>query len=183
MRKPQPEQFRLPSGQHYIEYYIEVDPAGTAVTDLFRPEFWVNAGDLIKPLAHIRVRATDNSYDFRLTVIGKPENGKGLIVDLWPRYPAGMSREELQAAGDMVRTVLRASTVNSKPVPRVEPHGRDGWRVIGIAGEIVSSGHRGEADANIAMAKHLSQLGIKTVIEPVAEVKPEGKAKAAAKAA
>ncbi len=182
MWKPQPEQFRYASGQHYIEHFIEV-PAHVAITDLFRPEFWINAGEGVKEKAFIRVRASDRSYDIMLTVSGKPENGKGLIVDLWPLLPAGMSHAELHHAGDMVKTVLKDSVVAGKRVPRVEPHGREGWRVIGIAGEIVSSGHRGEAEANLAMARHMAQLGIKTV-EPVKEeVKPEPKAKAAAKAA
>ena len=168
------------SDYHFQRYVIHVDPAKVAVTDLFRPEFWVNGSPKLKVLDRIRVKATDDSWDFELTVLGKPEVGRGVIVGLWPRYPGGMTAEELAKAGDMVKSQLVASSVNGKPVPRVEPDGREGWRVIDIAGEIASRNHRSEADANVAMAKYISQLGIKTVVEPRP---PEAKAEPAKAAA
>lgn len=185
MWKPSTEQFRLASGHSYIVHYVEAPPHA-ALVDMFRPEFWTAAGDLVKPPSFIRVRATDDSFDVMFRVLRKPTEGKGLVVDLWPRFQGTMTHAELQAAGDLVKTVLKTSTIGGKPVPRVEPHGREGWRVIGIAGEIVSTNHRGEAEANLAMTRHMTQLGIKTIVEPEpvreepkVEAKPEPKAKAA----
>lgn len=146
---------------HYRTWRIVIDPAKTPVTDLFRPQYWVNATK-IKVDDRIRVIASDKSFDFEITVTGKPEIGGGLVVDMWPRYPQGVASEAkaIAEAADAVKRELVASTVNGKQVPRVEQVGTDGWRVIGLDGNVASRNHRSESAANVAMGKMLAQLGI-----------------------
>lgn len=150
---------------HYRTYRIIVDPAKTPITDIFRPQYWVNATKLAVD-DRIRVIALDKSYDFEIVVVGKQEVGGGLVVDLWPRYPQGMGQgaaEQAKAiadAADIVKRELVASTVAGKPVPRVEQVGVDGWRVVGLDGTVHSKNHRSESAANLAMSNMLRKLGI-----------------------
>jgi hypothetical protein len=149
---------------HYQTWRIVIDPAKTPVEDIFRPQFWVNATK-VKVDDRIRILASDKSYDFEITVTGKPEVGGGLVVDVWPRLPKGLGNAsegaaELVAATDIVKRELVASTVAGKQVPRVEQVGVDGWRVIGLDGTVASKNHRSESAANVAMSKMLNQLGI-----------------------
>ena len=146
---------------HYRTWRIVIDPAKTPVEDVFRPQFWVNATK-VKVDDRIRVIASDKSFDFELTATGKPEIGGGLVVDVWPRFPKGVMAEAkaLADAADAVKREMVATTVNGKAVPRVEHVAADGWRVIGIDGNVASKNHRSESAANVAMTKMLSQLGI-----------------------
>lgn len=144
-------------------WYVVVDPS--KATDIFRPQYWVNATKF-KVNDIIRVVASDKSFDFLITVTGKPEVGGGYVVDMWPRYPQALQHAvpadaaALSDAADVVKRELVASTVNGKPVPRVEQVGVDGWRVIGLDGTVHSKNHRSESAANLAMSNMLRKLGI-----------------------
>ena len=147
-------------GQYkYQTWFVVIDPS--KAVDIFRPQYWVNATKF-KVNDRIRVIASDQSFDFELVVTGKPEVGGGYVVDVWPRFPQGVMAEAkaLSDAADAVKRELVASTVNGKAVPRVEENKADGWRVIGIDGNVASKNHRSESAANLAMSKMLNQLGI-----------------------
>ena len=177
MQPLQSNQFVHLASYHFQTWRVVIDPAKFQVADLFRPQVWVNAIKF-RVDDRIRVIATDKSFDFELTVTGKPEIGGGLVVDVWPRFPKGVMTEaaELADAADVVKRELIASTINGKPVPRVEETKADGWRVIDINGDVASKNHRSESAANVAMSKMLAQLGIDKVTAEKA--KPAGKAAA-----
>lgn len=167
----------LPSKQldHLAEYHYRtwravIDQTKTDIADLFRPQFWVNA---IKVAVddRIRVIAADKSFDFELTVTGKPESGAGLVVAVWPRFPDGTMTEakSLAHAAEVVQRELVATTVGGKAVPRIEKTEAEGWRVIDIKGDVQSRNHRSESAANLAMSKYMQQLGIDTVAKPAAK--------------
>lgn len=152
---------------HYRTWRILLDPKKTPVAEIFRPQFWVNATK-IKVDDRIRVIASDKSFDFEITVTGKPESGAGLVVAVWPRFPEGVMSEAkaLSDAAEVVQRELLASTVGGKAVPRIEHTEAEGWRVIDIKGDVHSRNHRSESAANVAMGKYLKQLGIDKVAEP-----------------
>lgn len=168
MRPAQPSDFDQLSDYHHNRWRIVIDPKLTAPTDVYKPEFWVNGTKKLRVRDVITVIAKDDSFQFEVKVMGKPETGNGLVVELAERFPAGMTAAQFHAAGLAARSTLSTSTVAGKPVPRVEHTEAEGWRVIDLKGEVASKGHRNEAAANVAMSKYLSQLGIDKVAEPKA---------------
>lgn len=167
---------------HYRTWRIIIDPKTIAPAELFRPQFWVNATKKFAVDDRIRVIALDKSFDFELTVTGKPDSGAGLVVAVWPRFPDGVMSEAkaLADAAEVVQRELLASTVAGKPVPRVENTKADGWRVIDIKGDVHSKNHRSESAANLALSRYMTQLGIDKVAEPAAKAAPEPSATPAA---
>lgn len=145
--------------QKYRTWYVEIDPTRTPIEDVFRPQFWVNCGKMMKPDL-VRVRAIDGSYDMMLSITGKTVAGKTAIkVEIWPNVPDYVLLAA-QSATEMLPT-----TIGGKPVPRVDYAQADGFRVIGFNGDIASRGHESEAAANVAMAEYIHVFGIKSVAD------------------
>jgi len=155
-----PVQLNALADQHFTRWYIEIDPAYTPVEHVFRPQFWASCLRLnVKDI--IRVRATDDSYDFQLRVVGKEmERHKPVLrVEIWPKVPEFVQAAEIKGR-ELVPTIL-----NGKPVPRIDHAPIDGWRLIGFTGEIVQKGLPSEGDAQIAMSRYIQAAGIDRILD------------------
>lgn len=160
MKPLNPVQLNQLADQHYQRWYIEIDPAYTPVEDVFRPQFWASSTRLsVKDV--IRVRAKDDSYDFQLRVVGKHMvDGKHTLrVEIWPKLP------DFVVEASVAGSELIPTTLNGKPVPRIDYAEADGWRVIGFTGEVVARGLPTEGDAQLALSQLLDGAGIKRVAD------------------
>lgn len=160
MKPLQPIELQL-EGIKSNRYHIRVDPKQNPPEDIWRPQFWVNCAQKLSASDIIRIEAADGSYDFCVKVVGRvTHNGKlAARVEPWPILPQYVV-DARDAATELVPT-----TINGKPLPRVEATNADGWRVIGLDGQIASKNHLRESDAMAAMADYLTAHGITSVAD------------------
>lgn len=173
-------------------------PAGTKVTDLFKPQFWVHHAKRLKQGDLVRVRAVDGSWDVMITAVAVASGA--VVMEPWPKLPPGLDMAAFTHNADLARRTLVQTTVAGKVVPRVEFTRSTDWRVIDLAGNEHSRNHRSEPDAAAALREYINKLGysdLKPIHEPAAppaaagdalaailpplEPKPEAPAKPAAK--
>lgn len=163
---------QLPAGalNHLADYMYStrfvVLPPDVDSKELFKPGFWAHHAVKLKLNDIVRVRADDGSFDFMLTVIRKDQGA--VLMDIWPKYPVRASSAE--AASDAMakvaaesRSTLVRSKVLGKEVPRVEHTKATKWRVIGLDGKEYAKDFDVKEDAEKAMDKYMTGLGITKV--------------------
>lgn len=143
--------------QHYRQWFAQLEP-GVQFEDLFFPRFWSHHHLALKPRDQVRVRAHDGSFDVMVTVVSTPTGGA--VVDLWPRFPAGVDAaaeaEARATAAKLGKTRVRILPSGKLSV-RVEHLPATKWRVIGDDQKEVSRDHESEELATAAMMKYLDE--------------------------
>lgn len=142
------------AGYRFAQYQLLV-PAGTPLSALLMPEYWIPLGFKFRRFDEVRAVADDGSFDVLLTVANdQPVRG---APNLLPNVQMRVLRLWTPEEEAEVAPIREEAAKATEPDFSVGWGGKaEGWRVVGPTGKVLRAAFASEKEAQGWLDQHLA---------------------------